>query len=390
MIGPRSVVPAGDLTRLRQINERAVLAAIRVGGELRLAELVSLTGLTRASLTEVIRGLRDKGWVVEQDAMTAGRGRPAHRYRFHAEAGHVVGLDIGAYAVKAAVGDLAGTVLGEARRQTRPADSRAKRLDSTVDAVGDCLRAAELPANAVWMTTAGTTGRIDRNGRILLSAAIPGAGLDLAGRLAELLGGPVLVENDVRLTTLAEQRLGMARGVRDLVVLQAGRRVGLGLVLDGAVRHGHRGAAADVSSFSALSCDHAVDFLDLCPAVPATGGTGDRIQDVLTAAAEGQPAAVNAVGRYVRAVSQVAAAAVSLIDPEMLLITGTLAPYADLVRPILLDESHLRCITVPRVEVSTLGPDAVHQGAVQYALDHLADLLLGDPDSALPALTRPQ
>lgn len=81
MIEHRAVGPAGDLTRLRQINEHAILDLVRTRGELRAAEVAKLSGLTRASVVEVLGSLERKGWVAVD---RLGEGARIERSRGHA------------------------------------------------------------------------------------------------------------------------------------------------------------------------------------------------------------------------------------------------------------------------------------------------------------------
>jgi glucokinase len=75
----------------------------------------------------------------------------------------------------------------------------------------------------------------------------------LGPRLAEALGVPVAVENDVNLGTLGEFALGAGRGTRDMVGIFVGTGVGGGLILDGALRSGFRHAAAEVGHMIVLA-----------------------------------------------------------------------------------------------------------------------------------------
>jgi hypothetical protein len=56
---------------------------------------------------DVAADLIGQGWVAEVPPVSGATGRPARRYRFRADAGHVLGLDIGGDKVLAAVTDLA-------------------------------------------------------------------------------------------------------------------------------------------------------------------------------------------------------------------------------------------------------------------------------------------
>lgn len=376
-----------DLNQLRRINELAVLGVVREAGELRLAQIAERTGLARASVGEVVRGLVAGGWLVERAPVISGRGRPAHRYGFRADAGRVLGLDIGAHNIRAAVADLDGEVLAVVRRATTPDQPRGRRLAAVDRAIAACLRSANATAEQVWAIVAGSTGWVDKDGRVVMSAGIPDwSGVDLADHLrTRLPGAAVTVDNDSRLAALAEQRLGAGRGVSDLVLLQAGRRTGLGLVIGGRVHRGFGSAAGDFTMMRALKWESAIEYLLL----PSSGPTGDPVADVLTAAAERDPAALTAVRRYVRELAVAAAAVVSVVDPEALVLGGSMSEYADLLLPMLTDELALLCLRVPEVRASTVGADAAALGAVCLAIERLDTALFAAGSGPLGPLEQP-
>ena len=77
--------------------------------------------------------------------------------------------------------------------------------------------------------------------------------VSLGPRLADLLGVPVYVENDVNLGTLGEYRMGAGRGTRDMVGIFVGTGVGGGLILDGKLRTGFRHAAGELGHMVVLA-----------------------------------------------------------------------------------------------------------------------------------------
>ena len=80
----------------------------------------------------------------------------------------------------------------------------------------------------------GTPGVASPNAKHLaLATNLPGWGKSsVLDRLHEMFGDVVL-ENDVNLATIAEQRFGHGQGVEDFVVVSIGTGVGMGLVLGG-------------------------------------------------------------------------------------------------------------------------------------------------------------
>jgi len=76
--------------------------------------------------------------------------------------------------------------------------------------------------------------------------------VDVGATLAEALGKPVVVANDVNCGALAEHRLGAGRGCGNLLALFVGTGVGGGLVIDGSLVAGPRGLAGEVGHLTVV------------------------------------------------------------------------------------------------------------------------------------------
>ena len=109
----------GDPSLLRRINSAVVLHALRAADCATLTEITRVTGLSRPTVEGVVEGLIEAGLVVEKaadESVARRQGRPARRFRFRAEAGHLLGLEIGPHRVAALLADLDGRVLGASRQ----------------------------------------------------------------------------------------------------------------------------------------------------------------------------------------------------------------------------------------------------------------------------------
>ncbi|GAA1704096.1 ROK family protein [Nonomuraea sp. AD125B] len=362
-------VSGGDLSRLRQLNALAVIRALQGRPPLTLTELARRTGLSRASTEDVARELLRKGWLAEAEPAPGGVGRPARRYRFRAEAGRVLGLDIGGHNVRATLADLDGDVASAVRVAVTPEMGRAERLEAVDRAVLACLEQAGLTGADVWASGVGTTGLVDGAGKVMLSEALPEwTGVDLAAHVRRLAPAPVLVENDSKLAALAECWRGVARYAKDMVFLLAGLRTGAGLVIDGKLHRGFAGASGEIGALPALGWIRAQEHL-----VKAAGGEAG---DVFAAARAGERAAVTAVRRYVRDLALGASALVLALDPQMVVVGGGYSRSADVLIEPLRRELDRWCIRTPEVRMSALGDEAVVLGAVRLALDHVEERVL--------------
>lgn len=244
----------GDLSRLRQLNAVAVLRVLRGDQPLTLTELSKRTGLSRASTEDVARDLLGRGWLTEVSPAGGTVGRPARRYRFHAEAGRLLGVDIGGHKILALVTDLEGQVLNQARLAVEPELGRRDRLAAVDDCVAKVLAGANLTPDRIWATGVATTGLVDGTGKVMLSDSLPEwTGLDLAGHFRRLVPGPVRVENDGKLAALAETWRGVARHAKDMVFLLAGLRTGAGLIIDGKLHRGFANWSGEIGALPAAA-----------------------------------------------------------------------------------------------------------------------------------------
>ncbi|SEF76751.1 Sugar kinase of the NBD/HSP70 family, may contain an N-terminal HTH domain [Nonomuraea solani] len=358
----------GDLSRLRQLNALAVIKALQGGPSLTLTEVAKHTGLSRASTEDVVRELLGKGWLAEAGATAGGVGRPARRYRFRADAGRVLGIDIGGHKIRAVVADLDGNVEHSAGVPVTPEMGRLDRLAAVDRAAAECLAAAGMTGADVWASGVGTTGLVDGSGRVLLSEALPEwTGVDLAAHVRRLAPAPVLVENDSKLAALAECWRGVARYAKDMVFLLAGLRTGAGLVIDGKLHRGFANASGEIGALPVLGWLRAQEHL--------TAASGEA-SDVFAAARAGDKAANAAVRRYVKDLALGASALVLALDPQMVVVGGGFSRSADVLIEPLRRELDRWCIRTPEVRMSALGDEAVVLGAVRLALDDVEDRVL--------------
>jgi len=133
-------------------------------------------------------------------------------------------------------------------------------LDIMVGAVEE-LRAVAPEVEAVGF---GIPALVDQStGKALWSTHLPLEDLPFRDLMSERLGLPVHVDNDATLALLAESRRGAARGARHAVLLTLGTGIGSGLLLDGRLYRGARGAGAELGH---LVVDlHGPDCQGACP-----------------------------------------------------------------------------------------------------------------------------
>ncbi|GAA1366847.1 ROK family transcriptional regulator [Streptomyces beijiangensis] len=355
---------------LRRLNAAAVLRVLYEAQSLTLTELVQSTAVTRATVENALAGLTEQSWVEEVAPDADGPrqvGRPAKRYRFRAEAGCVLGLDIGVHTVRAVVTDLKGEVLGVRHTAVTPGLPGAERIAAARVLGRRALRGCDRTTAEVRAVGIGTTGIVDASGKVTLSALLPDwAGTDLCAALAEPFDAPVVVGNDSKLAALGEHWKGAAAAARDVLYIHAGRGISAGMLIDAKVHAGRRGAAGEIGNLPASRWHTAPARL-----LGWTGeGQGDA-EALFAAVRERDPRALRILEQYADDLVQGVAAMVLALDPELVVVGGGVARAGDLLLDPL--RSRLDGLVLFPVEVvaSTLGDRSVALGAVRLALDEV-------------------
>jgi len=158
----------------------------------------------------------------------------------------VAGVDVGGTKTEAVLLDARGAELSRARVSTRTGPAGV--VGSVADAVAAARRAAGPTGRGGLLRAVGVgvPGAVDAaTGTVGRAVNLDVEDLDLARRLEAALGCAVVVDNDVNLAAV-----GLARSRRpstpSLAFLNLGTGMGAGVVLDGTLLRGTRGAAGEI------------------------------------------------------------------------------------------------------------------------------------------------
>jgi glucokinase len=157
------------------------------------------------------------------------------------------GIDLGGTKIQAAIVD-DGKVVADARRPTPTEGGPEDVAAQMVEAMKEAAEAAKLETGSLEGIGVGSPGDVDeKTGTVTGARNLPGweGSFPLADRLAEALGAPVRVGNDVQVAVNAEKKLGAGRPYRSFIGVFWGTGVGGGVILDGKEWLG-RGAAGEI------------------------------------------------------------------------------------------------------------------------------------------------
>ena len=369
---------------LKDMNERTVLEAIRVGAPISRAEISRRAGVSKPTVSLALQALLEAGLVREADGEP---GRPSYGAVFFepvAEAALVLGIDVGARFVRGALCDLHGTV--RARHDLERADAGADAALSQIAGLHAALiEAAGLPGERVDGVVVGIPGVVNVDtGRLELADNVPGLGGRAFGaELERRLGLPVQLDNDINLAALGERWRGVARGVDDFAFLSIGTGLGAGLVLRGELHRGRHGAAGEVDYVAAGGAG------DIDPCAAAVSAFAARlaaepgaatalappfdVPGVFAAARGGDPVGRAVVAEEARRIALHIVPIAAVADVGLVVLGGGVSASGDLLLAPVRELLAGWLPYPPRVEVSSLGEAAVLTGALSVGVRRALD-----------------
>ena len=246
----------GTVRDLRRENRAAVLWSLYLNHARSRHALSKATGLSAASVTNVVRELIDEGIVVETGLAQPDGGRPRAMLGINPRYGYVIGVDVGETRTRIGLFDL---TMRERASAEYPLDAAAEHdVGVIVGQIGAglarVLANSGIETHAVLGVGVGVPGIIERgtseggedaivHGQTYGWDAVPFGRL-----LREHTDLPLHFDNGAKTMGQAEQWFGAGRGVRNAAMVLMGSGVGASLISDGFT---YRGAASGAASSAA-------------------------------------------------------------------------------------------------------------------------------------------
>jgi Transcriptional regulator/sugar kinase len=366
-----------SLELLRSLSDEHVVRALMSQPHATRAEIAAATGLSKPTVSESVRRLSAAGVVVDTGERTTGRGRIGTYYALPGTTGCALVVSLAPEGIVAEAIDVYGQVVARADAQVTRSpraghvNRTLKRVASQV--IGRCPGPVRVAVVSAAEPVDRQTGRLVElpDAPFLLGALAPPA------VLADLVDGPVIVDNDVNWAARAEHSCGRAVGVRDFVYVFLGEGLGCAVVSDGEVRRGHAGVAGEIAYLLtvgpggvAMRLTEVFDALG----VRRRGSTAIDVPALLRALEAETARAAELREALARAVGGVLTAAVALIDPAVVLVGGPWGRHPALLESLAREFAH-----APRrvpVEAAEVDDEPALAGARETALQQLRDAII--------------
>lgn len=361
-----------------------ILDLFRLHGELSRTDVIEMSGLSRSTINQRLATLTSARLLSRVAGGESTGGRPSSRFSFNVDRAAVLTADVGASRFTVAACDLGGNPLESRTAEIDVGDGPIAVL-SAIDSAFHELTAT----HEIWGMAIGVPGPVEfAAGRVVNPPIMTGwDGFDIAGWFHDKYGVHVTVENDANARAVAEARL---HEVDNIISLKLGTGIGAGLVFNGQIIRGEKGAAGDIGHTRATMTDPTprqcrCGNLDCVEAyaggwalrgdLALNGIQTSATRDIVDLVAQGQLDAVRQVRASGRIVGDAIANLVSILNPGTVVLSGQLADCGEVILSGIRERVYQQTVPLATRDLkiirSTLGELGGVTGLAFIAIDEL-------------------
>ena len=366
------------------------------------AELSEILGKSIPVIAKVIEQLSDAGYVVDTGYAPSSGGRRPQVYALKADKMYVVTVAMDQLFTKIAITDLHQKEIAQVETFPLTLAGNKDTVKNLVEIINGIVQKSGIDYSKIIGVGIGMPGFVNTTHGINHTyLPVEDKTLNLRLQLQALLNLPVVIDNDSSVIALAELRFGLARKSQDVMVINIGWGIGLGMIIQGKLFRGFAGYAGELSHIPISDSDILCDCGKRgCLETEATlrvvvdkaieeikdkktsrinfEGNREQVSEaIMTAANQGDPDAIDLLTDMAYKIGKAIAILIHIVNPELIVISGRgIHSGRLLMAPI---EQALNKFCIPKlvehtsVKTSALGANASLMGAAALVIDNFFD-----------------
>jgi predicted NBD/HSP70 family sugar kinase len=380
----------GTVRDLRRDTRSALLWSLYFSKQRSRQELSDTTGLSQASVSNVVRELLDEGIVIEAGSVESDGGRPRVLLEMNPDYGYVIGVDIGETCVLVELFDLTMAERAKAEFRLNPAEHDVGVVvEGVLKGLNAVLADTGIEPAAILGVGVGVPGIVEQGPEVLVHGQTYGwEGVPLERLLRSGTELPLYFENCAKTTGQAELWFGAGQGATNAVVALIGSGVGASLISGGSIYRGATSSAGEwghtpiVVGGRACRCGSrgCLEAYVGAEAIlerygrPLPGNDEESALAELIAAAGTSPLAAAILEETADYLGAGIASLINLLHPERIILGGWAGLLlGGLLLPQIRDAARRHSLRQPfaatSIELGRLGPEALTLGAATLPVE---------------------
>lgn len=227
--------------------KQQILSTLYFEKKMSSVELSAILGKSIPHVTKLLMELVEAGFIVEAGLSPSSGGRRAQVYALKADALYIVAVAMDQLYTKIVVTDVLNNPVIPVETHELKLFNNAKAHEELVQLINMLIERSGINRSAIAGVGIGMPGFMNTKLGINYSYLQPPNGERIYKYLERELGLPVYIDNDSSLVALAELKFGLARNKEEVMVMNVGWGIGLGMIVNGVLFRGFTGYAGELS-----------------------------------------------------------------------------------------------------------------------------------------------
>lgn len=343
---------------VKDINEQVVLRLILENGIISSSDLVKMTGMRPSTIFNILKELSSRSLVLfhGKGISTEKGGKRPYTWTLNKDAAYVVGLDIEVGEMTTVILDFSGQIIAKKKIQLEIGHDVDALAETIIKVVFGIINENNIDPDKILGLGVAFAGIVDyQNGIVLMSSVLPDMNFSLIERLNSL-PFPVLIENNANAAAIGLKWNDKDKTKKNYltILVEIDKNVsglGVGIVINGELYHGASYCAGEIYS-------HLPTLKEFLSTIRSRFVESDILSDyasslesidtefLLKAAKKGDVIANRVFSMIGNVVGQTITPAVSLLNPDSIIITGMVSEIEDVLIDAVMNAIDLRVLSV--------------------------------------------
>ncbi|MHB8278078.1 MAG: ROK family protein [Candidatus Humimicrobiaceae bacterium] len=232
------------------INKKNILKIIIEKETISRIDISKLLKISRPTTSAYINDLIDDGLIEEagKGVSAATGGKKATLLKFNSKAGYILAVSIGVTTLKFAITDLRANIKATLNTPSEEWQGPEILIGKLITNIEKLIKESKInKANILGIGIKGP-GLIDSDRGIVIffPNLTDWNNINLKQIIEKKIGIPTYIDNECRILSIAEKEFGIAKNIRNFVVVLTGIGIGTGVFIDNKLFIGNKGMAGEV------------------------------------------------------------------------------------------------------------------------------------------------
>jgi predicted NBD/HSP70 family sugar kinase len=383
-----------------------IIQEMYFSGKATCNDLSEALGRSIPLISKTLYELIEEGYILEKGLAPSQGGRPPLMYSLKPGNMYILAVSMDQLYTQIGVTDMFHRYAHPVRTFELKLLNNPRALDILYEAIDNYLTHHQVDRSKIIGIGIGMPGFVNSEKGVNYSYLQTASGESMRNFLERALQIPVYIENDSNMIALAELKFGLAKERSNVMVINIGWGIGLGMIAEGHLFIGHDGYAGELShipiSESNVLCEcgkrgcleteaslrvvatKAIEEIKngKPSSLQATDDADQMVEFIMHAALNGDQYALELLTGIGEKIGKAAAILIHIVNPELVILSGRGARVGRLLMAPMQQAIDRYCI--PRItehleiKVSRLGDDAGLISAAALVVQNFGEPVLQD------------